>query len=164
MANDRPKLKIEKDQLDYFLEWAALATLLLTFIIPQQYYASLPESIPTHFGIDGEADAFGSKRSLWILPIISLAIFILFYFISKIPHKFNYPRAINEQNAYANYKHALRGMRLLLLFILAAFLYVIWMSIQVGLGNRTGLGWSFVLVFLTTIFGLIFYLTKGFKK
>jgi uncharacterized membrane protein len=65
--------------------------LVLTLIGIIVSYNSLPEIIPTHWGIDGKIDRMGSKSTLWILYGVMLAINMLFIIIAKIdPKKHNY--------------------------------------------------------------------------
>jgi len=66
--------------------------------IPWIYIAfiwdKLPSTIPTHFGIDGTADAYGPKTEIMILPLVFSVIGIGVYFIlrniSKIDPKRKY--------------------------------------------------------------------------
>ncbi len=51
---------------------------LIPIIVTAIVYPSLPDIIPTHFGANNEADAFGSKNSVWLLSII---FFILNLFV-----------------------------------------------------------------------------------
>src|ERR1700730_10542412 len=49
------------------------------------YYGRLPEIIPTHFGLSGAADGWGSKATLLLFPVLGLAAYAmamsLHYFI-----------------------------------------------------------------------------------
>lgn len=45
-------------------------------------YSSLPSTIPTHFNGMGEADAWGSKNSIWFLFFINLLCYVLFSILS----------------------------------------------------------------------------------
>jgi uncharacterized membrane protein len=75
----------------------AAETLLILLIIsiPFAYaalvYPTLPQTIPTHFGIDGKADRFGSRSSLWantaIPAAIAFGIYLLMRFLPTIDPK-----------------------------------------------------------------------------
>jgi len=52
--------------------------ILYTFI----NYSTLPQIIPTHFNAAGEADAWGSKNSIWFLPCLNILIFAMFLLLS----------------------------------------------------------------------------------
>ena len=47
----------------------------------------LPQSIPTHFGISGNPDQFGTKNEILIAPSILTIVGILMYFILRNIHK-----------------------------------------------------------------------------
>jgi uncharacterized membrane protein len=44
----------------------------------------LPERIPTHWNIRGEIDGYGGKWSLFALPVMMVAMMILFYFLPAL--------------------------------------------------------------------------------
>jgi uncharacterized membrane protein len=45
------------------------------------YYPKIPNTIPTHWNAAGEADAFGGKNAIFIVPFIFLAVLILFFIL-----------------------------------------------------------------------------------
>lgn len=59
----------------------AILLLAAPFAYAAYVYPSLPESIPTHFNIKGEADAYGGKDSIFLGPgimtIVGLFVFLL---------------------------------------------------------------------------------------
>ena len=65
----------------------------IPFIYAAYLYPSLPEIIPTHFNLKGEADGFGGKDSIYLGPIImgvtSLFTYFLLTNIKKIDPKRN---------------------------------------------------------------------------
>ena len=70
--------------------------LVLIFILTPFAYAlylfpSLPEIIPTHFNASGEADAWGNKSSIFLLPLImgvvSIVVYMIFQNIKKLDPK-----------------------------------------------------------------------------
>jgi uncharacterized membrane protein len=50
----------------------------IQFVITGAFYSKLPETIPTHWNIKGEADGFGPRTTVWITPTLSLPVAILF--------------------------------------------------------------------------------------
>jgi uncharacterized membrane protein len=64
-------------------------TLLIIIIslIPLMYAASiypgLPDTIPTHFGIDGKADGFGSRNTIWFTTLLLATLSVGTYFLIK---------------------------------------------------------------------------------
>ena len=81
----------------------------------------MPETIPTHFNFKGEADGYGSKSDLWILPGIAILIYSLFSILNRFPHIHNYMVNITEENAMKNYRFSSRMLRFVLLSVLVLF-------------------------------------------
>ena len=63
----------------------------IPFIYAAYLYPSLPEIIPTHFNIKGEADGFGGKDSIYLGPsimgVVSLFTYFILTYIKKIDPK-----------------------------------------------------------------------------
>lgn len=64
---------------------------LLPFAYAYYLFPTLPEIIPTHFNATGEADAWGNKSSIFLLPLImgvvSIIVFMIFQNIKKLDPK-----------------------------------------------------------------------------
>ncbi len=61
------------------------AIIVITFIISIYLYQGMPEQMASHWNIKGEVDSYMSKFwGLFLMPIISLGIFLLLIFIPKI--------------------------------------------------------------------------------
>lgn len=83
------------------LEIVGLCALaLLAWITARALYgpAHLPEQIPTHFGINGNPDAWGSSRMLLVLPVVAVAIYLLMSVVSRYPSAFNFPVRVTPAN------------------------------------------------------------------
>ena len=53
----------------------SLALIGVSLALSAWLYTSLPDVIPTHWNINGEADGFGPKGvAAWLLPVITLAL------------------------------------------------------------------------------------------
>ncbi|MFZ3576879.1 DUF1648 domain-containing protein [Virgibacillus sp. DJP39] len=100
-----------------------MGTLIYLIIL----YPTLPERIPTHFNLAGEADGWGGKKTIFILPLVASFMFIGLYLISKAPRTFNLPVSITEENAIRIYPVAQFYMTLFNLetvLILCCLVYV----------------------------------------
>lgn len=51
---------------------------VVQFLFTGAFYARLPETIPTHWNIRGEPDAYGPRATVWLMPVLSLPLSILF--------------------------------------------------------------------------------------
>ena len=153
MANfNQPKLPISKNKIDYLMESIAFLMLIYTWVISINSYKDLPSVIPIHYDVFGKADNYGSKSNIWILPIITTIIVIGFYFLNKIPHKYNYIVKITEENAQRQYKMSTRLIRFLQLDISILFSYINYKEISGAKQLNSSLDWWFLPLLLSTIF------------
>lgn len=162
--NQRPIVKITSTPLDRCLDGISLLLLIAFFGITVFYYASLPETIPTHFNAAGEPDAYGDKVSIFLLLGIALLIFILLRYFQNKPHLYNYPTTITEENAQEQYGKAMRMMRILNLTTLVILFYLQFQTIQTALGNAEGLGSYFMVIALIAGFLPLLFLLPSKKK
>jgi len=67
---------------------------LFSFVIALYFYPQLPDTMASHWNINGEVDGYMSKCSgAFLMPLVSLFIFLLFLLIPKIdPLKKNYEK------------------------------------------------------------------------
>ncbi|WP_452221894.1 SdpI family protein [Lacinutrix salivirga] len=119
--------------------------LLIIVAIPFAYLAylwnDLPETVPIHWNEKGEIDGYGSKITLWLIPILlPLLVFILFSIIPKIDPKGQIKKMGNKYGLvkfllttfmsvlaifiiYSSKSQSLTNPKIILLFI--GFLYLI---------------------------------------
>ena len=162
---NRPKIELQLTQRDKILEVIGWILLIGTWILTFTNYFDLPETIPIHFNAAGEADGFGSKKTILALPIISTLLFIGMTFLNKYPHVFNYPNEITEENALSQYTNATRILRYLKVIIVLIFGGIVFMTIQNVNGKADGLGTWFLPLSMILIFMPILYLLiSGNKK
>jgi uncharacterized membrane protein len=65
----------------------AFALIAITLVVTAWLYGSLPEQIPTHWNIRGEIDGYGGKWTLFIFPVMMVAMLALFYFLPALSPK-----------------------------------------------------------------------------
>ena len=70
----------------------------LPFLYAAYLYPSLAGEIPTHFNASGEADAWGTKNSIFMMPIIMGASSLLIYFFLANIEKIDPKRASGVGN------------------------------------------------------------------
>ncbi|HTV72685.1 MAG TPA: DUF1648 domain-containing protein [Candidatus Acidoferrales bacterium] len=81
------------------LELAAGGMLIVAWLLAARAIATLPPLIPTHFGLDGRPDAHGSSATLWLLPAIMTAVYLLVSVNQFIPpRRLNLPVRITDRN------------------------------------------------------------------
>ena len=156
---NRPVIQINSTPLDQAMDIISYAALALLIGIPLVYYGQLPDEIPRHFNGTGTPDAYGGKSALILLPAVGALLFVGVTFLERIPHHYNYPKEVTEENAEPMYTSAVRLMRSLKMVITGGFAYIVWRTIQTALGQAEGLGPAFMPIFLGLTFGLTGYFT-----
>lgn len=155
MREKRPVIKLPLRKEEFILELISLASIIGMILIIFQFWADLPQQIPTHFGTSGQADEWGNKNAIFQLPVIAVFLYLLLTIINQFPHIFNYPWKITEENARIQYQIARISLTIIKTEILLFFTYVQWSTIQVSLGKYTDLGILFLPIFLLTVFGTL---------
>lgn len=68
-----------------------IALVIIPFAYASYIYPSLPYKIPIHFNLEGKADGWGSKESIYLLPsimgFVSVFVYLLMVNIKKIDPK-----------------------------------------------------------------------------
>ncbi len=162
MKTNRPKITVPWEPLDIIIDLVSLTLLIVMVIYTIMNYSELSETIPTHFNASGEADGYGDKRFIWLLPSIGVVMFILLSTVNRYPHLHNYMVNITEENALKNYRFSTRIVRFTNLFIAILFVGIQYVMVEQGKGNDISLsGWftpviiGFSIVF--PIFIFIYY-------
>ena len=150
-----PKRIIKPQPVDLLIELLGLASLLMLLILPFLYMNRLPDEVPVHYDISGQADKYGTKGSIWILPLVGLLFFAGFSVLNRFPHVFNYPVRVSEENAERLYRIGTRTIRILKTLLVTMFLYINANTIYTAMGNSQGTnriiipGFIFLILVLT---------------
>jgi uncharacterized membrane protein len=165
MKEERPILHLERTPVETLLDMAALLAVAGSFALVIYHYGKLPDTIPTHFNAAGEADGFGSKSFLWFLPVLAGILVPGMIWLSRFPHKFNYPFRITKENAAGEYRRARVLIRVVGLMVAVLFLFLTWKMISGAVGGSASLGKHFLPVVLVgSMLPLLVYLFSSNKK
>lgn len=84
--------------------WLVAILILAPFIYSALIYPQLPSRIPTHFNIEGKADAWGGPESIFIGPGIMGAVSIFIYVLMTNLKSFD-PKKYDDKNdtLYGNF-------------------------------------------------------------
>ena len=145
----RPKLKLETTWVDWLIEGVLLLFIIGMFTEVFMYYPDLPQQIPTHYGADGEPDAFGGKSTIWIMASLSLVMYLGLSLLWRYPNIYNYPVEVTEKNAPRLYAEGRNMIRSVKGATVVLFLYISHRSIMVAIGEQTGLGPYMVPIMIT---------------
>lgn len=120
----------------------AIVSLILAWWVALSSYPRLPERIPVHFGLSGEADGWGRRWMIFLMPLIATLIVALDWFIftrlkgsSKMPAAMELP------------------LHLMMLELTLLFAYITWRTTEVAFERAKGLGVWFLPVVLLGITG-----------
>ncbi|MCJ0742617.1 DUF1648 domain-containing protein [Pedobacter montanisoli] len=165
MENNRPKLKLNLSKFDIIIEVISIIVLLTLAVFTVVNYKNLPDTVPVHFNLAGEADRFGSKKEIFALPLIAIAIYTLLTILNRYPHIFNYPTQITEANALRQYTNATRLLRYLKLIIVSIFLLIFYFTTKAADVKNTALPpWILLLAFASVTILIITFVAKSLKK
>lgn len=153
--NNHPKVDFPTSNKVKFINILSVLSILGTLIYVIVTYPTLPDTIPTHFNAAGEADGWGGKGSIFILPFVAIVMFIPLYFTSKFPHTFNLPVTITEENAPRIYPVAQFYMCLFNLETVLLFCFLVFTSVPGGLSIGVFLVPIIIVVYTVTIILLI---------
>jgi len=161
----RPKIKLTLSQLDKKLELTGKIFLVVMWGLTFYTFIKLPETIPTHFNVSGQADDYGNKLTILILPILATVIYFGLTELNKYPHIFNYMTKITEDNAQKQYTIATRMLRFLKLTILLIFSLIILFTYLTTIGVANGLGfWFLPLILGLLLIPTVISISQLFKK
>ncbi len=108
------------------------------------YIASVPvEVVPTHYGINGTADAFSSKWTLLIMAVIPVIFGIIFTIYRAVTE--------NKENYKANRKYENRCLAV----IFAMLLVFVWVFIIPSLNNVLTISTTLIPPLVMTLFGVV---------
>ncbi|MBK9335038.1 MAG: DUF1648 domain-containing protein [Lewinellaceae bacterium] len=161
----RPRIALEMTPHDWLLEGLAAAAFLFLLVVPAVYYADLPDTIPQHFNARGEADDFGPKVRLWLLPGLGVLIYAKMTILNRYPHIFNYTVPITADNAERQYRMATQLIRVLKVFVMSLFAYLIWGTIQIATSRAETLSeWLLWFMLGANSAILVWYLVRAYRK
>lgn len=134
-----------RTSLEYVLEAISIGALLACAFVVVGAWGALPEHIPSHFGAAGSPDAYGSKGNVTLPAVLALVMYVLFSLVQRTsPRKYNYPVDISADNAVEHYRAARQWLAVVKVAICLALACGTWLTVQVALGHRQGLGVWFV--------------------
>ena len=163
IENKRPKLHIPMSKAEIILEIISVIAFILTWVYIIIFWSKMPSIIPTRFG-SGQATAYGSKNTLFIIPIIATIMFMLFNILARFPHVFNYRVKITAENAERQYRNGRLIIEILGMEMSILFLYIDYILIEVALKRFSNLGIQLLPVFILVLVVTVLYFSSRMKK
>ncbi|MEM9363927.1 MAG: DUF1648 domain-containing protein [Bacteroidota bacterium] len=166
MLHNHPKIEVRPNKTDHtilILGWVIIGFHALYIWFS---FTKLPETIPTHFNINGEADGFGSKNTIWFVLVINIFMYALLAFLANKmkPWSFNYPTKITVNNAPQVYAMSIRMIVLLNFGIALIFLVISVMIITTANQDPSRMAtWLFWILIILITFGPLFPIYRMIK-
>jgi len=156
--NGRPVLDIQPTKADKALEAAGIAMLLLLWAFCFYSYYNTQDIVPVHFGADGKPDGYGDARTVFLMPVVAVLLFIFMSLAARHPENFNYTVTITPQNAERQYSKMLRFMKCIKIGIVMIILLIEFFSFNVAIGKSDRLPQWILFVVFVLIFTPVLYL------
>ena len=157
MRSERPRTEVPASRLDRVLEALSTAGVLSSIALLVAVWSKLPERVPTHFGMSGAPDGWGSRTALLLFVIAPFVVHVGLTVLSRVPWAYNYPVKVTEENAERLYTIGRRFMGLLRTEIVWMFVVLGWLTIRVALKQAGGVGMGMVLGPVILIYGTVAY-------
>jgi len=146
------------NRTDKILELISVALLIGSVLNVLSVIGQLPDTIPCHFTIDGTADGYGNKHLLWIIVVISFALYLGFSGLTRYPQF--YSTTITKTDKESQLKLTQKMIRTIKPIILFVFLVINVMMTQSAQLKSTGfipylVPFILVSVFTPTIYFVI---------
>mgnify|MGYP006362724823 FL=1 len=162
--NERPKITLELTIIDKTFEILGWISILAIWVLTISNYRNLPDTIPIHYNVAGQADGFGGKGNILVLSLVATILFVGLTILNKFPHFFNYSTTITKINALQQYTNATRMVRYLKFIFVVIFGLISLQTIRNVNEQTSGLGVWFVPLTLGLIFiPLTYFVIKSFK-
>jgi uncharacterized membrane protein len=158
-----PSKKIEITTFDWAIEIVTGSIIILGLIYVALNFTKLPDTIPTHFGIDGKPDGYGSKYMSLLLVFIGLSTYLMLVLSTKWPNLINYPFEITPETENAHYKNAFLMVRVLNLEITVLFGSIVFGTFQTATGQTNGLGYLTLIVTVFLLLTLALFVYNGYR-
>ncbi|MBS1549664.1 MAG: DUF1648 domain-containing protein [Bacteroidetes bacterium] len=138
--------------LSIFLIVFNFAILLGNWVYVLFYFFNLPQLIPTHYDLGGNADAFGDKKSIFVLMFVATALWMLLQYMSENPYSpgLNIPEKLRKDKNLT--KLFVQGM---LFFVMVLFFGISYTIVQDAIGGIEGLEF-FPLIIIAVMFLYMF--------
>lgn len=143
---------------------AALAAML--FIALRAFFgpSQLPQQIPTHFALDGQPDAYGSRWSLLSLPAVAVALYSLMSVVARRPSAFNYPVRVTPANRPRLQSLALDMIAWLKVELVCIFAWMERVTIVAARNGQGSLSPLFMPIGLVAILGTVIWYFVAMRR
>jgi len=131
------------------------------FMYIHNVWHTLPQMLPSHFGLDGLPNRYAPRIILWILFGIAAFVVLFLRILEGYPQTFNLPKPIGDPDRPRLEAITINLLSWMQLEIACLFAYITWSIVQVGTHKSSGLGASFTLIAVTVVtLTVIYFITR----
>ena len=126
-------------------------------------WSALPARIPTHFGIDGQANGWGGRDSLLVLLASTVVMFALLTVAGKYQRLVNIPVKVDREAPEV--RRVIRSLTIVIKAVLSAgFFWITHVTIGIAMKQRAAMGRGFLPVFLAAVLAPVIYYCVRLRK
>ncbi len=153
----------KRSLVDWLLEIVGAAAVIAAGAEIAMRWSALPAKIPTHFGINGQANGWGGRDSLLVLLASTVVMFALLTAAGKYQRLVNIPVKVDREAPEV--KRVIRSLTIVIKAVLSAgFFGITNATIGIAMGERTAMGRFFLPVFLAAVAAPVIYYSVRLKK
>jgi uncharacterized membrane protein len=161
----KPRIRVESTIVKRLLELVSIAGIIYIAYVLTQNWDSMPDRVPSHYGLDGRPDTYADKSSILTLPVVGFVIYMVITILDRYPHMFSYIWKITPENAYRQYQLAGTMLSAMKAEVIWIFNYIAVSTVKISLGKSDSLSPLFLPILLLVIFGPIcLYLYVSYKE
>ena len=162
---DNPAPWVPASGWERALEIVTLVLVICSWILPIMYYGELPDEVPMHFNAQGEADSWGPKSTLFILPGITSVLYIILTAISRISPGSSYSSTlvpITEENEAIQHRLQSEQVRITKFLTVLLLVHITWGIVRISREGGSHLSnWAVVLYLVAIAATIIIYYRKA---
>ena len=161
---ERPKVRPPRRPFDIVCNALSLLAMVAGVVVVGAAWTGLPETIPIHFNAAGEADGWGGKATLWLLPGIAVVMVPSMLLLQRVPWIANTPIAITPANAAAQYGLIVRLLAMLGLMVSLIFLMIVIEIVVTAHGGKGPLGiWMLPAIIAPMTASIVWYIVAALR-
>ena len=161
---DNTSLEFYHGWLNRVPEYLGLVALGALVAVTYQGAVSLPERIPTHFGVSGAPDGWGPKAMLYVLVGVVALLYGGLTLLQRVPRLYNYPVKVTEENRARLQMIGIGLLRWIKVEMAAIFTYCQWVIVQVGTQQATGMSNVVMVAMVAVLVGTALFFTVWMVK
>ena len=153
----------KRSGMDWMLEGVGAAAVIAAAWEIAIRWSALPAKIPTHFGIDGQANGWGGRESLLVLLASTVVMFVLLTVAEKYQRLVNIPVKVDREAPET--KRVIRSLAIAVKAVLSGgFFWITHVTIGIAMQQRTAMGRFFLPVFLGAVVVAVIYYCVRLKR